>query len=342
MVFHRSQRRTCLLVLALCGMAAVASPGAYAATITVVNNDSAGEGFNDSTPVAPVGGNPGATRGAQRLNAFQHAANIWAGLLASTVTIRVSARFDPLPCAATSAVLGSAGPTSAVRDFSEALVASTWYPAALANALRGSDFNTSLDDINATFNSAIGTTCPFPQVWYYGLDASPPAGQIDFVSVVVHELGHGLGFLTFVDLVSGAKLLGFDDTFMRNLEDHGATPSSYPGMTNAQRVAASKDTGNLHWGGANVKAASGGLTAGKVNDHVRMFAPNPSQSGSSVSHWDTALTPNQVMEPSYTEPHHNPVLELPLFQDIGWTLPSTPLPVTRWGSFQWGAVRWGP
>jgi hypothetical protein len=34
-----------------------------AATIVIVNNDGAGEGFNDPTPVAPVGGNPGVTLG---------------------------------------------------------------------------------------------------------------------------------------------------------------------------------------------------------------------------------------------------------------------------------------
>jgi hypothetical protein len=178
----------------------------------------------------------------------------------------------------------------------------------------------------ATFNSAIGTTCPFPNVWYYGLDSSPPGTQIDFVSVLVHELSHGLGFLTFVDLASGAKLGGFNDTFMRFLENHGAVPPDYPSMTNAQRVAASTATGNLHWIGPNVRAASSILTAGRVGDHVRMFAPNPQQSGSSVSHWDTVLAPNQVMEPVYTGPLHSPVLELPLFQDIGWTLLTPPPP----------------
>ena len=142
----------------------------------------------------------------------------------------------------------------------------------------------------------------------------------------MHELGHGLGFLPSVNLTSGAKLIGFDDTFILNLERHGASPSDYPSMTNAQRVAASTDTGNLHWVGDNVKASSGVLTTGKVGDHVRMFAPNPAQPGSSVSHWDTVLTPNQLMEPIYTGPLHNPVLELPLFQDIGWTLLTTPPP----------------
>ena len=91
-------------------------------------------------------------------------------------------------------------------------------------------------------------------------------------------------------------------------------------MSDAQRVAASIATGNLHWVGANARAASAVLTAGKVEDDIRMFAPNPQQPGSSVSHWDAALTPNQVMAPTYTGSLHNPVLELPLFQDIGWTL----------------------
>ena len=55
-----------------------------AATITVVNLDSPGEGFNDPSapdPDSTNGGNTGATLGAQRLNAFQFAANIWGGLL---------------------------------------------------------------------------------------------------------------------------------------------------------------------------------------------------------------------------------------------------------------------
>jgi hypothetical protein len=307
-----------LVASAFFGIAVTASPGVQAATFVIINNDGAGEGFNDPTAAAPVGGNTGTTIGAQRLIAFQRAADIWSARLTSPVTIRVRAQFDPLTCSATSAVLGSAGPLSTYRDFSGALVANTWYAVALANALHGSDLDTA-DDINATFNSTLGTTCPFPRGWYYGLDGNP-GSQIDFVSVLLHELGHGLGFLSLVNLSTGAKALGFDDTYMRNLENHGANPPDYPSMTDAQRVAASTSTGNLHWVGTAVRAASGLLTAGKVGDHVRMFAPSPQQPGSSVSHWDTALTPDQVMEPSYTVALQNPILELPLFQDIGWTV----------------------
>jgi hypothetical protein len=320
MVFHKNHLIVLLLVSAVFGLAVVACPVAQAATITAINNDGTGEGFNDPTPAAPVGGNTGTTLGAQRLIAFRHAADLWGGLIVSPVTIRVSANFDPLTCDATLAILGSAGPTNVFRDFTGSPAADTWYPVALANALSGTDLNPGGDDISATFNGSIGTTCAFPRVWYYGLDANPPGNTIDFVSVARHELGHGLGFLTFVNLASGAKLQGRNDTFMRNLEDHGASPADYPSMTDAQRVLASRDTGNLHWVGANVRAASGVLTAGAVGDHVPMFAPNTQQSGSSLSHWDTTLTPNQVMEPSYTGPLHNPGLEPALFGDIGWTV----------------------
>src|SRR5215510_10120896 len=83
---------------------------AHTAVITVLNLDGPGEGFND--PSAPdlastIGGNNGATLGAQRLIAFQYAGNIWANRLSSPVEIRVDANFDPLSCDSTSATLGS-------------------------------------------------------------------------------------------------------------------------------------------------------------------------------------------------------------------------------------------
>ena len=319
MAFQKDAVRFFLFAVALVGASPLAPSAAGAATFTIINTDSAGVGFNDTTAATPVGGNTGTTIGQQRLIAFQYAANIWGALVASNVTIQVSASFAPLTCSSTSAILGSAGPNNFYRDFTGAPVASTWYPVALANALHGSDLDAT-PDITAQFNGAIGTTCAFPNTWYYGLDGKPPGSQIDFITVLVHELGHGLGFLTLVDLASGAKALGLNDTFMLNLENHGASPPDYPSMTDAQRVTASTATGNLHWIGAHAQAWSGLLTAGTVGTHVRMFAPNPQQSGSSVSHWDTVLTPNQIMEPVYTQPLHHPIMELPLFRDLGWTI----------------------
>ena len=51
------------------------------ATITVVNLDSLGEGFNDTSapdPDSTAGNNDGVNLGQQRLIAFQYAADIWA------------------------------------------------------------------------------------------------------------------------------------------------------------------------------------------------------------------------------------------------------------------------
>lgn len=317
-----SKKRTLASALTLALFASAAfSSVADAAQVVVVNNNAAGVGFNETTAAAPVGGNTGTTIGQQRLIAFQFAADIWGQRVMSAVPIRVGAQFSSLSCNASSAVLGSAGPTTGYRDFAGAPVAGTYYATALANALAGSDLDNTIDDITANFNKDIGTTnCLSGLGWYYELDGKNPAGTIDFVSVLIHEMGHGLGFLTFVNLATGAKANGFDDAYMRYLENHGATPSDYPSMSNAQRVAASINTGNLHFTGPNVVAASNFLTAGTVGTHARMYAPNPAVSGSSVSHWDTVATPNQIMEPSYTTALHTPVLERPLFRDLGWKM----------------------
>src|SRR5262249_38155892 len=89
------------------------------------------------------------------------------------------------------------------------------------------------------------------------------------------------------------------------------------------------DTGDLHWTGAGVVAAGGGLVAGRhASGHVQMFAPSPTQAGSSVSHWDTALSPDEVMEPVYTGPNHDPGLAVALLGDLGWSLGSSPSTTT--------------
>src|SRR5436309_10058852 len=90
---------------------------ARSATITIVNLDGPGEGFNDPTPVAPVGGNPGTTIGAQRLYVFQYAAKIWGRILTSSVPVICNCKFDPQTCDNTGAVLGSTSAGSSHRDF---------------------------------------------------------------------------------------------------------------------------------------------------------------------------------------------------------------------------------
>src|SRR3972149_5998770 len=147
----RYRLRVLTLGSAFFGMAVIVTPVAHATTITVVNNDGAGEGFNDPTPVAPVGGNSGTTVGAQRLIAFQYAATLWGQNLTSPQPVRVQANFDPLSCTAGNAVQGSAGPRFIVSDFAGAQFPGTWYGEALANMRANADLVPNEAEIAARF-----------------------------------------------------------------------------------------------------------------------------------------------------------------------------------------------
>ncbi len=235
----------------LAGLLALA-PMADAATITIVNLDSAGEGFNDATVVAPVGGNPGTTRGAQRLFVFQTAASIWGSLLPSAVEIRVNANFNPLSCDATSAVLGGANSATNVANFAGAEQTNTWYPIALANRMAGVDLAGAANDINAQFNSTLdGGTCLGGTTWYYGIDGNEGT-NVELLPVVLHELGHGLGFAGTTSLTTGALLSSRANIYERNLFDR-TLGLQWPAMTNAQRLTSAVNSGNLVWTGSAVR-----------------------------------------------------------------------------------------
>ena len=68
--------------------------------------------------------------------------------------------------------------------------------------------------------------------------------------------------------------------------------------------------------------------------HLRLYAPNPIESGSSISHWDTTAFPNLLMEPNVSSDlSHSVDLTLPALRDMGWypDIPAqaTPTPVHR-------------
>lgn len=295
------------------------APLVHATQITIANLDGAVEGFNDPTPVTPVGTNPGTTIGEQRLIVFEYAARIWESIVDSSVEIIVEAKFDPLTCTTTSAILGSAGATNYYRDFANAPVSETWYSVAQANSLAGSDLNPASADVSATFNASIDNNdnCLSNTNWYYGLDGNKPANSIELLSVVMHEIGHGLGFLTLVDLATGMKAATRNDAYMLNLEDH-SRGQTWDQLNNVQRAASATDTADLHWIGSNVTSRIGSYTGGVNNGHIRMYAPGTVNPGSSVSHFSNALAPNELMEPFDTGPKPGPGLAQDLLLDIGW------------------------
>lgn len=321
-----------------------------AATIRIVVRDAAGAGFNDGSPpdaASTAGGNSGATIGAQRLRALQFAADLWGALLESPVEITLDAQFAALTCtcrdlagnvvacnsglaASFSGTGGQAGPLTVSVGFLNAPNELTAYPAALANSLAGADLNPAQSDVSATFNGVFGTAaCPVVK-WYYGLNGVLPANSIDFVSVAVHEIGHGLGMTTFMNLSTGQRLQGtlngqpidLDDPLEQNLEDH-STGKLYPEMTNAERVVGNTDTGDVHWIGSSTRSIAPFLTAGvTAPNHVQMFAPPVVEPAATLSHLSTALSPDQLLEPvlSLTTVNHSPGIGVALMRDLGWRL----------------------
>ena len=238
------------------GLSLAFAGAASATTITPVNLDPAGSGLNDLTAAAPVGGNPGVTVGEQRRIAYQFAADLWEVILDSSVEIKVDASFQALSCTASSGVLGSAGTRTVHAEFTNSMP-ETWYGAALGNSLAGSDLDPTRSDINSRFNANLGQpNCLAGSGWYYGLDGNTPAGQISFLDVVMHEIGHGLNFQGFYSLTTGAPFgtapNNFPDIYSRNVLD-GNSGLAWTALTDAQRVSAAIG-GNLVWTGATVTA----------------------------------------------------------------------------------------
>jgi hypothetical protein len=259
----KSNKRPSLALAAVAlALACGAAGSAQAAATIVINNLNApGVGFNDPTPAAPVGGNTGTTLGQQRLIAFTHAANIWGATLTSPVPIIINARFTPLACTATGAVLGSAGATQVFADFPGAPKAGTIYSYALANKLYGSEISDAPGaQISANFNSELGKpNCLAGSAFYFGLDGNE-GNNIDFVATLLHEMGHGLGFQTFTNGATGAMFAGYPSVWDHNLLDN-TTNKLWVDMTNAERAASSLKPSGLSWTGARVTAAAPSVLA---------------------------------------------------------------------------------
>jgi hypothetical protein len=245
-LFHTALAAAMCILLIPAGLQA-------AATIVIQVGDGAGVGFNDPTVVAPVGGNSGTTLGQQRLIAFQAAANKWGATITSVPAITIKATWSALSCTSTSAVLGSAGAVSVWRDFPGAPKPGTWFPAALANKLLGSDADPANAEISANFNVNLGQTgCLDGTFFYLGLDGNHGA-NVDLVTVLEHEFAHGLGFQDFTSGTTGAFISGFPSIWDYFLYDNTAG-KLWIDMTAAERVASAINPRKLVWTGANVTA----------------------------------------------------------------------------------------
>src|SRR5690554_3817222 len=272
----------------------------------------------------------------QAQNAFQAAVDIWAHSITTTVTIEIEASWEPLD----EGVLGAAGPSYVLKNFLNAPTTDR-YPIALANQIAGYDLSVGNSDIVSFFNSDFD--------WYYGTDGNPPNNKYDLMSVVLHELGHGLGFTSFSSYnqetnigsfgtVSDPTPLYYDQFLVSGQNGTGLTGLVGTALGNAFKSN-------------NVYCNSPSATAVLNGDQPKIYAPTTYSAGSSISHWDEnsfpAGTINSLMTPQLAsgEAIHNPgPLTLALFEDMGWVLCEEsedeacmswqdPSPTTAWNDF---------
>jgi hypothetical protein len=226
-------------------LALVARTASADVTIIIENVDVRDVGLNDPTPATPVGGNQGVTVGEQRMISLQHAADLWGAMLDGHVPITVQVSFAPLECQGSSVELGEAG-TSGLEYDVPGLLPGVLYTEALANHLVGYDLTPGEAEIEAVFNGDIASCVPLD--WYYGLDAQPGSDQVDLVETALHELAHGLGFVTFVDLETGEGLEGMLDPFAAHILDN-RLGLHWDEMTVAERSVSARAVRRLVWDG---------------------------------------------------------------------------------------------
>lgn len=244
--------------------AALTCLAAEAATIKIQSRDPAGYGFNDPTPVKPVGGNMGTTLGEQRMNVYRHVADIWGRRLNSDVEITVSAGWENLTCTSTSATLGSAGAWN-IWILTEPGQADTLYPQALANKLIGENLSEGQPDdgtgygnvdIKTQFNARLGQPgCLDGSPFYLGLDGNNGT-EVDFAATLLHELGHGLGFSVLgVNSSTGSRVYGYPSIWERFMYDN-TFKKTWLDMSTAERRASAINPLQLAWTGPNAVAGA--------------------------------------------------------------------------------------
>jgi hypothetical protein len=257
----------CRIVLAVAIAAAVPAAASAQATIQLFNADPAGVGFNDPTPATPVGGNPGTTVGLQRQFAFVRAAQIWGQTLSSQLPIRIVALHDPtLPCTDTAAALAGAAPFASVANIQAVpgfpgLTPDTWYPISLAEKrtnvpLADLFLPTQPFHILTIINPRIGEPGCLPTSgWYYGLDTNAPAGQVNFVTVLLHELGHGFGFTVGpTNASTGVRSSGLPSVWEAQMLDV-VLGGTWRQMNDAARAFSARNGLNLVWQGSQTALA---------------------------------------------------------------------------------------
>jgi hypothetical protein len=244
--------------------------------------------------------------------AMEKAASILATMLPADTKLTILASYEKI---STSGVLGQSSTTGYAAGWAiDALNPIAYYPVALAEKIAGESLNDDLQgDIILTINSSIE--------WYFGIDGNTPSLKYDLITVVLHEICHGLGFFGSMDTNTSMGWYGLNsiptiyDTFIENVSEKRLTDTlmftNYSSALRSQLIG-----GQLYFNGPLLQKSTNGTRA-------KLYVPSTWDSGSSVSHLDETsyFGANSLMTPyiALGEAIHNPgKITSSILGDLGW------------------------
>ena len=257
--------------------------------------------------------------------AFEHAVGIWETIVESEIPIYIKANWQTIydEDGKTNTILGQAGPTDYYENFEFAPRENRFYPVTLVERITKSEISgASSPDISSTFNKEIK--------WYFGTDGKTPDLLYDFVTVVLHEIGHGLGFTGFFFAAGNLGAYGDDTYGMRKLGD----ASAFDIMVANNKNNLLTDTtifkilsSNLFnaFTSNQLHSTSPAATTNNFGVSPKLYAPSDWSDGSSIYHLDDATYPNKNENSLMThaigkgEAIHDPgPITKGILADIGW------------------------
>ena len=235
----------------------------------------------------------------------QAAVDVWSENFESKVPIYIEATWGR---SSSYSILGSARPGNYAANFPGAPDPSLWYPSALANALAGKDLDGESPEMIINVNSLAN--------WYRGGGSGPSKTEYDLQSVIIHEMAHGLGFLSTDSYDNFFGYGSIDqptpyDAYVQTGDGRRLSDLPSPSLELGEAL-----TSKLVWSGAQGIAANGGVKP-------LLYSPKKYEDGSSISHLDEATFDragkDAVMSPNLEagEVFHEPgPLLLAMMQDL--------------------------
>ena len=333
---HRAEALSIGFLFFLLGVLS-APPHSEAVTFRFLYTDPAGVGFDDRRGLAredrdlfASGGNDASTRGEARKNALEHAARLLGEKLPGGAVIRVQASFRSFEDRAVVAKTR----IQRILSFGPLELLHIGYPPALAEKIAKREIlDESIPHLIIEFSRDLD--------FYYGFTEETPPDSVNFVTLAIHEIIHGLGFHSSLeedgsfpgvtlDVTDGTRNFSIDVEQWQRIYDvqmySEADGEFVVDLEPSGRMRAATSETGLLWDGtvrpgeenscsyaqrmAELKSAGIG-----PDGRPQLHAPSPFDGGSSITH--VHVDTDDIMEYLYPFPRDMD-LSFGMLRDMGW------------------------